>query len=162
MSIPPCSGEGAGWMEYGHIKNLPAEGFRRLTGVKPGTFDAMVAVLRDAEALRQSKRRYRGGRPPALSIENQLLLALDYWREYRTMFHVAQSFSVSESVAWRTLHWVEDRLIKSRKFSLPGKKALLKPDVEWTVVVVDATETPCERPKKNKNTSTRGRKNATR
>lgn len=149
-------------MEYEHVWKLPADGFRRLTGVKPGTFEAMAAVLREAEVVRQGKRRYRGGRPPALSIENQLLLALDYWREYRTMFHVAQSFEVSESVAWRTLHWVEDTLIKSRKFSLPGKKALLKPDVEWTLLVVDATETPIERPKKSKSVSIQGRKNGTR
>src|SRR2546430_937481 len=101
-------------MEYDHVRKLAADGFRRLTGVKPGTFEAMASVLREAEAGRQSKRRYRGGRPPALSVENQLLLTLDYWREYRTMFHIAQGFGVSESVAWRTLHWVEDTLIKSR------------------------------------------------
>jgi hypothetical protein len=130
--------------------------------VNPGTFETMAAVLREAERARQAGRRYRGGRPPALSVENQLLLALGYWREYRTMFHVAQSFGVSESVAWRTLHWVEDTLIKSRKFSLPGKKALLKPEVEWTLVVVDATETPIERPQKNSGASTRVRKSGIR
>ncbi len=149
-------------MEYEHVRKLPADGFRRLTGVKPGTFEAMASVLREAEAARQSKRRYRGGRPPALCVENQLLLALDYWREYRTMFHIAQGFGVSESVAWRTLHRVEDTLIKSRRFSLPGKKALLTPNVEWTIVAVDATETPIERPKKSKSASIRGRKNGTR
>jgi hypothetical protein len=35
---------------------------------------------------------------------------------------------------------------------LPGRKALLKSDVEYEVVLIDATETPIERPKKNKNT----------
>ncbi len=149
-------------MDYAHIRTLGEEDFRRLTGVKPATYEAMVAVLRDAQATRRQKRRYRGGRPAALSIENQLLLALDYWREYRTMFHIAQSFQVSESVAWRTLHWVENTLIKSRKFSLPGKQALLKPEIEWTLAVVDATETPVERPKKGRSTSTRAKRNATR
>jgi len=27
-----------------------------------------------------------------LSLENQLLLTLDYWREYRTYFHIGQSW----------------------------------------------------------------------
>jgi len=31
---------------------------------------------------------------------------------------------------------------------LPGKKELLKPDNEYEVVFIDATETPIERPKK--------------
>jgi hypothetical protein len=35
---------------------------------------------------------------------------------------------------------------------LPGRKALLKSDVEYEVVLIDATESPIERPKKNKNT----------
>ncbi|WP_197710996.1 helix-turn-helix domain-containing protein, partial [Acinetobacter baumannii] len=36
------------------------------------------------------------GRPPKLSIEDQILLGLSYWREYRTLFHVATSYGVSE------------------------------------------------------------------
>lgn len=148
-------------MDYAYVCTLPQEDFRRLTGVKPETFDAMLIALRQKQDERRKKHRYRGGRPPTLSGENQLLLTLDYWREYRTMFHIAQSFQVSESVAWRTLHRVEDVLIKSGKFPLPGKKALLKPDVEWTLVTVDATETPCERPKKGRSTSTPAKRNAT-
>ena len=33
-------------------------------------------------------------------------------------------------------------------FALPGRKALLKSDMEYEVVLVDASETPIERPKK--------------
>jgi len=39
-------------------------------------------------------------------------------------------------------------LIKSKKNSLLGKKALLKTDTEFEVILVDASETPIERPKK--------------
>ena len=38
-------------------------------------------------------------------------------------------------------------------FSLPGKKALLKEDMN-DVMMVDATETPIQRPKKNKKNTT--------
>jgi hypothetical protein len=48
-------------------------------------------------------------------------------------------------------------LIKHPDFALPGRKALLKNDVEYDVVLIDATETPIERPKKSKNTITQAR-----
>ncbi|WP_307001150.1 transposase family protein [Acinetobacter baylyi] len=35
------------------------------------------------------------GRPPKLSLEDQILLCLSYWREYRTLFHVATSYGMS-------------------------------------------------------------------
>ena len=49
----------------------------------------------------------------------------------------------------RIVHRVEDKLIKSRKFSLPGKKALVSSNAQWEVVIIDAGESPIERPKKN-------------
>ena len=35
---------------------------------------------------------------------------------------------------------VEEVLINSKEFSLPGRKALVKSDIEWEVVLVDSTE----------------------
>jgi hypothetical protein len=92
--------------------------------------------------------RNRGGQPK-LSTENQLLIALEYWREYRTYFHIAQSWGVHESTVCRIVHRVEDQLIKSRKFSLPGKKALSSAEKECSAIIVDVGESPIERPKKN-------------
>ena len=43
---------------------------------------------------------------------------------------------------------IEDVLIKSGAFSLPGKKALLETDNEFEVILIDAAESPIERPKK--------------
>ena len=75
-------------------------------------------------------------------------MALEYIREYRTYFHIATSYGVSESVAYKIVRWVEDTLIKDPVFALPGRKALLKSDVEYEVLLIDASETPIERPKK--------------
>ena len=44
----------------------------------------------------------------------------------------------------------KDTLIKDGTFSLPGKKALLKSDASYEIILIDATETPVERPQKNK------------
>lgn len=134
--------------KYKKIKKLEAAEFRRLTGVKPETFLEMVAILHQAETIRMC----RGGKPHRLTIEDRLLMALEYLREYRTYFHLGKSYDLSESACYRSCRWVEDTLIKSARFSLPGKKALLKSDVQFEVVLIDAAESPIERPKK-KNSS---------
>jgi len=75
-------------------------------------------------------------------------MSLEYIREYRTYFHIATSYGISESVAYKIVRWVEDTLIKDPVFALPGRKALLKSDMEYEVLLIDASETPIERPKK--------------
>jgi len=134
-------------MKWKHINGLRPEEFRRLTGVKRATFEKMVIILEKALAAKKAQ----GGRPNKLSIEDMMLMTLEYLREYRTYFHISQSYGVSESSAYKTIRWVEDTLIKCKEFSLPGRKALLKRDMEYEIVLVDATESPIERPKKNKN-----------
>lgn len=143
--------------KYDKIKHLPPGQFRRLTGVKPGIFARMLVVLRRAE----KQARKRGGYAPKLSTEDRLLLALEYLREYRTYFHIGQSYGVSESTAQRISRWVEDALIKDKQFALPGKKALLKSDAVIEVALVDASESPVERPKKDSASTTPERRNAT-
>ena len=131
-------------MKFETVKELDEEKFRRLTGVKRTTFDKMLGILERSAKDRKTKK----GRKKKLSIENMLLMTLEYIREYRTYFHISQSYSVSESNAYKTVKWVEDTLIKHPDFALPGRKALLKSDIEYEVVLVDASESPIERPKK--------------
>jgi hypothetical protein len=131
-------------MKFEIIKGLDEEKFRRLTGVKRTTFDKMVNILDQSIKNRKTTK----GRKKKLSIENMLLMTLEYIREYRTYFHISQSYSISESNAYKTVRWVEDTLIKHPDFALPGRKALLKSDMEYEVILIDASETPIERPKK--------------
>ena len=129
---------------YESLKNLKDEHFRRLTGVKRYTFNRMLEILQEAFQRKMAS----GGRNPKLPVADMLLLALEYIREYRTYFHIAQSYGISESCAYRTSRWVEDTLVKHPDFALPGRKALQKSDMQYEVILVDATETPIERPKK--------------
>lgn len=145
-------------MRYDQLRELSAEKFRRLTGVKSSTFEKMLSILKEADGRKKS----RGGRKNKLCLEDQLLMALEYVREYRTYFHISQSYGVSESSAYKTVKWIEDVLIQNPEFRLPGRKALLKSDVDYEVILIDATETPIERPKKDKSTSIQGRKKSTR
>jgi len=133
-------------MDCERLLYLSDDQFRRSTGVKRATFEKMTAILNKAHTLKKLK----GGRPNKLSIEKQLIMSLMYWREYRTYMHCSLSFGVSESSAYKTIKWVEDILIQEGSFSLPGKKALYDSDNPIEVILVDATETPIERPKKSR------------
>jgi hypothetical protein len=143
-------------MKYESIKGLEEEKFRRLTGVKRSTFEKMMVILSESDKQKKAK----GGRKSKLSLEDRLLMALEYIREYRTYFHVSQSYGVSESTCYETIKWIENTLIKHPDFALPGRKALLKSDMEYELVLIDATETPIERPKKDKNVSILEKRNA--
>lgn len=131
-------------LKYEQVQSLTGEQFRRLTGVKRGTFDKMIKILEEAD----KKKKIKGGRRNKLSIKNQLLMALEYMREYRTYFHVSQSYGISESSCYKGIKWIEDTLIKHPDFALPGRKSLFKSDMGYEVILIDATETPIERPKK--------------
>ena len=123
--------------------SLKETDFKRLTGVQRETFGQMLKVVE--KGLREF------GKPTKLSRADQLLMTLMYWREYRTEFHIAQSYGVSEATVCRTIHKVENALVRSGKFRLPGKKALQASDTVFEVVLVDVSEQPIERPKKAKN-----------
>lgn len=130
-------------MIYEDVRNLKDGDFKRLCGVTKETFSAMC------EVVSQYKQLNKRGRKSNLSIENQLLLTLSFWREYRTLFHLGRDWNLHESNVSRLVRRVEDILIKSGKFALPGKKRLLA-DASLEYTIVDVTEREIERPKKNK------------
>jgi len=136
-------------MTYEDVKNLKPGDFKRLCGVTKETFAAMCQVV--SEHKQVNKR----GRKSNLSIENQVLLSVSFWREYRTLFHLGKDWNLHESNVSRLVRRIEDMLIKSGKFSLPGKKRLLENDsLKYTIV--DVTESLIERPKKNRSGFTAG------
>ena len=135
-------------MKQEQIKDLGGEEFRRLTGIKPETFEKMLKILSDADR----KKKSRGGRRNKLNLKDQLLVTLEYIREYRTYFHIGKSYDISESTVYKTVRWVEDTLIKHPAFALPGRKELINNN--YDTILIDATETPIERPEKSKRSST--------
>jgi len=143
-------------LKYENIKGYAENKFRRITGVKRTTFEKMLEILIPAK----KKLTCKGGPKPKLSLENMLLAALEYLREYRTYAHVAASYGVSESSIFRIIRWVEDTLVKDGTFSLPGKKALHKSNLEYEIILIDATETPIERPKRGSEAGIPGKRSA--
>jgi hypothetical protein len=139
-------------MRYETIQHLKDTDFRRLTGVQRETFEKMLTVVE------KGSRDF--GRPTKLSRADQLLMTLMYWREYRTEFHIAQSYGISEATVCRTIRKVENALVRSGKFRLAGKKALQSSETVFEVVLVDVSEQPIERPKKAKNGITAAKRSA--
>jgi len=138
-------------MKYAHVKSLSENQFKRMVGIKIATFLEMLDVLKADQS------KHGRGRASKLEIEDQLLMTLSYWREYRTLFHTAMSYGIHESSASRSITKIENILIKSKKFHLP-KKLPQGQGIDWEVVVVDATEMTIER-SKNKINSIVERKN---
>ena len=142
-------------MLYQDLQSLSAGEFKRLCGVNRETFGEMVEVLRP-QLERQGKR----GGQNKLSVEDQLLVALEYWREYRSQFHIGTSWGLHETTVGRIIRKVEDILVKCGKFRLPSQRQLYQPGWEWKVFIVDAGEVEIERPKKNRNVTTVASKSA--
>ena len=81
-----------------------------------------------------------------------------YWREYRTEFHIGLAYGLSEATVCRTIQKIENALIKSEQFHLPGRKGLQSSGRQLEIIVVDVTEQPIERPEKNSGNTTAARK----
>lgn len=149
-------------MFWEQIQQKPAAQFKRLTGVEKKTFALMAGAVSAHDAKIVRKKGNRRSRPFVLSPENQVLLTLMYYREYRTQFHIASTYGISEAAVCRTIERIETILEKVKELQLPGKRVLSGRRQEFSVVVIDATEMPVERPKKNKPTTTAAKRSAIR
>ena len=109
---------------YERTKRLSEADFKQIIGVKRETFAAMVETL----IVEYQKKHEKGGRNPKLTLEEQLLMTLKYLRQYVTQKELAYEFEVGEATVHDTIVWVENTLVKDKKFKLPGKKALLEDD----------------------------------
>ena len=140
-------------MNYQTSQSLKDHEFKRRFGVTRKTFKAMVSALKQQQLSSPSP-----GRPPKLSLEDQILIALEYWREYRTYFHIATDWGINESTVCRIVHRVEKQLLQSGQFRLPGKKSLIRGFDPPEIVIMDVTETPIERPKRKQKQFYSGKK----
>jgi len=138
------------------IKKLPKTHYKQIFGVTRGTFLKMYKELR-----REHRRlRAKGGPKPKLTVLDKLIIALQYWREYRTYRHIAFDYGVGKSAIGNAILWVEDTLIKSGLFSLPSKRIMQK-ETDIEIVLVDVTEQPIERPKRGRKSGIQVRKSVT-
>ena len=125
-------------MTYEQVKSLKPEDFKRLCGVRPDTNNcdgrgsAMsttgCAYAQPAKTKNRKTRQIQLGGP---IVDDIRILERSRRRsasgENRTYFHIGQSWGVNESTVYRIIRKIEDTLIKSKVFTLPGKKKLVIP-----------------------------------
>lgn len=148
-------------MFWEKIKNHTNPNFKRLTGVKRKTFKLMVKEVRNHDRRIIRKKGNNRSRPHKLCVEDQILMMLMYYREYRTQFHIAETYGLHEANVGKNLRRIETILKKCKKFALPGKEKLSGTNHQYEVILVDATESPIERPKKNNTYITQGKRKST-
>jgi hypothetical protein len=115
-------------------ETLTNQHFKRRFGVQRDTFKAIVKALQP-----EWRATPKPGAKPKLALCDRILVALEYWREYRTYFHISTSWGISESTVCRIVHWVEDTLMRTGQFRLPGKRQLVRGFGIPKVVIVDVT-----------------------
>ena len=139
---------------YERTKNFKDEDFQINFGVKVDTFFTMLEILEKA----YNEQHRKGGRHLSkLSILDKLVITLTYYREYCTMQHLSFEYGVSKMAISKAVGWVEEILSKDSNFTLPVKR-ILQEENEIQVVLIDATESPIQRPQKNQEKFYSGKK----
>ena len=59
-------------------------------------------MVRTVKTQEQEKKKV--GRKPKLIVEDQILIMLQYLREYRTYYHIGSDWKISESSVCRIVH----------------------------------------------------------
>jgi hypothetical protein len=134
-------------------QNLSPAHFKRRFGVHRTTFKQLLKALKPLW-----RATPKPGVKPKLALADRVLVCLEYWREYRTYFHIGSSWGVSEATVCRIVRWVEDHLMQCGQFRLAGKKQLVRGFGIPQVVVMDVTESPIERPKRRQRQFYSGKK----
>jgi hypothetical protein len=142
------------------LKNL--ELFKLLTGVTKEVFLKMLKVLTDEyDRIHNTK----GGNPKGTPVGLKLVIALEYWREYRAMRHMAFDYNMPVSTLCECILWVENILCQSKDFQIQDLKERFKHREDTgdpiRVVLIDVEEQPIERPKEDQKKHYSGKKNGT-
>jgi hypothetical protein len=84
-------------------QNLSDEQFKRRFCLYKQTYKKMVESVKSVEV--ESNSVSKKGSNPKLFIEEQVLVTLEYWREYRTYLQINTSGQISESTIVRITCW---------------------------------------------------------
>lgn len=133
---------------YNNYKNLDDKRFKEAVGIPKILFEIIVPIL--TEKINESHKS--GGRSPSLCVEDLLLMALKYYREYPTFSSLGFTFGINKSNVFRWINKIESMLnvifeniinieIKCADFNKKGK------EITVNEKLIDVTECAIQRPK---------------
>jgi Helix-turn-helix of DDE superfamily endonuclease len=134
-------------MFWSYMSTYSAASFKRATGIHKNVFLEIIEILNNHKQLH--RKHPTSGNKPILSTEDALLMVLMYYREYRTQYHIGITYGLSESRVCEMIKEIESIIVQDARYHLPGKKKLLQSENTFEVVLIDVSESPVERPKKN-------------
>ena len=129
------------------MSKYSAASFKRATGIYKNVFLELVEIINKHK--QEHRKHPRSGNKSILSTEDAILMVLMYYREYRTQYHIGITYGLSESRVCEVIKEIETIILKDTRYHLPGKKKLLQSENSFEVVLIDVSESPVERPKKN-------------
>ena len=100
-------------MKYEEVSRYEDKKFKRVVGVNRMTFKLMIDVLD-----KEYRKKHMRGRSTKLSVEDMLLIAMEYWYEKRTYEQIAASYGLAASNVYRTIRWIEDVFVENGTFEL--------------------------------------------
>ena len=112
-------------MKYEQAKSLKEGDFKRLDGVKKETFLEMCQIIEQVENEKTS------GRKSGLSAADQLLLTLNYWREYRTRVSFGTRFRLARIKCLAGDSESRKHFNQVREVCTAGQKAIAIPIRKW-------------------------------
>lgn len=114
-------------MKYEEVSRYEDKKFKRVVGVNRVTFKLMIDVLD-----KEYRKRHMRGRSTKLSVEDMLLIAMEYWYEKRTYEQIAASYGLAASNVCRSIRWIEDVFIENGMIEQPLHS--IKADVQEPVM----------------------------
>jgi len=102
-------------MKYEEVSRYEDKKFKRVVGVNRITFKLMIGVLD-----KEYRKKHMRGRSTKLSVEDMLLIAMEYWYEKRTYEQIAASYGLAASNVCRSIKWIEDVFVENGTFELPS------------------------------------------
>jgi len=131
-------------IKYAKVIKKPLT-FLRLFGITVEQFEEILFKLSPQWQKKVISAYKRPGRPHALALCDMLLVLLLYYRSYATQEFVGYLFLIDKSQVCRIIQRLEPLLAKI--MALKKAKVLSQKEVEK--LIIDATEQPIERPKKD-------------
>lgn len=120
--------------------------FIRKTGMNQDKFTLLLSLIKAKIATEKEENEMKKrGLKSSISLENQLLIALYYLRDYMTHLKLGEHFGISESYSCKIFIKMKKYMLQVLK--LPKKTDLKKMDLRQ--VIVDVSEQEIERPLKN-------------
>lgn len=140
-------------LRYNKIKNHPTT-FKRLFGLSVAEFERILKAVEPQWEKRVVQRYKRPGRNNKLSLSEQILMLLLYYRSYAIQIFIGYLFDIDDSRVCRNIQRLEPILAKV--MAITKTRHLSQEEIEE--IIIDATEQPIERPKKGQKAFYSGKK----